>query len=261
MKGIILAGGTGSRLWPITKSISKQLLPVYDTPMLYYPLSTLMFAGIREILIITTESDQASFIKLLGDGSEFGIELRYKVQEKPKGLAEALIIGEDFLAGDPCVLILGDNIFYGVGLGNELQNAIPNSGAHIFTYVVSNPSQYGILTTNDQGIPVGIAEKPAESISNHAVTGLYFFDGKAPNIAKSVTASERGELEITSVIDYYLQRGELTVTHLSRGTAWLDTGTFTSLHDAGTFIRILEERQGMRIGDPHEIASKNSWID
>lgn len=261
MKGIVLAGGTGSRLWPITKVVSKQLLPVYDKPMIYYPVSTLMLAGVREILIITTPHDQESFVELLGDGSQFGIELSYAVQPKPEGLAQAFIIGEKFLDGKSCMMILGDNIFHGVGLGHDLINSIPKSGAHIFTYEVSNPSDYGILKLDSKGIPESITEKPKSFISNLAVTGLYAFDSKVSEIAKGVERSDRGEYEITSVINSYLISNTLTYTALSRGTAWLDTGNPQSLNDATDYIRIIEERTGLKIGCLEEIAFRNSWIN
>ena len=261
MKGIVLAGGTGSRLWPITKVVSKQLLPVYDKPMIYYPVSTLMLAGVREILIITTPHDQESFIELLGDGSQFGIELSYAVQPKPEGLAQAFIIGEKFLDGKSCMMILGDNIFHGVGLGHDLINSIPKSGAHIFTYEVSNPSDYGILKLDSKGLPESITEKPKSFISNLAVTGLYAFDSKVSEIAKGVEPSDRGEYEITSVINSYLISNTLTSTALSRGTAWLDTGNPQSLNDAADYIRIIEERTGLKIGCLEEIAFRNSWIN
>jgi glucose-1-phosphate thymidylyltransferase len=260
MRGIVLAGGTGSRLWPITTSVSKQLLPVYDKPMIYYSISTLMLAGIREILIITTPSDQESFQKLLGDGSNFGISFTYAVQPKPEGLAQALIIGEEFLKGDSCLLILGDNIFHGAGLGNELSRSLPKSGAHIFTYKVSNPSEYGVLELDLNNNPISITEKPKNYISDLAVTGLYYFDGDASMLAKTVKPSSRGELEITALIDIYLKRQNLTFTPLTRGTAWLDTGNPDSLNDAAAYIRIIEERTGLKIACPEEIAFRNNWI-
>jgi glucose-1-phosphate thymidylyltransferase len=261
MKGIVLAGGTGSRLWPITRSISKQLLPVYDKPMIYYPISTLMLAGVRDILIITTPHDQDAFKKILGDGKEFGMRFSYCVQPKPEGLAQALILGESFLDGETCLLILGDNIFYGVGLGNDLKNLLPTSGAQIFTYEVSDPENYGVISLDLDGTPLSIEEKPKNPKSNLAVTGLYFFDDKASRIAKSVAPSQRGELEITSVIEEYLHRGTLNVRKLNRGTAWLDTGTPSSLHEAASFIRVIEERTGLKIGCLEEIAFSNSWIN
>ena len=261
MKGIVLAGGTGSRLWPITRSISKQLLPVYDKPMIYYPISTLMLAGIREILIITTPHDQSQFKELLGDGSDFGVSFQYAQQPKPKGLAQAFTIGEEFLAGDSCLMILGDNIFHGVGLGRDLINELPGSGAHIFTYEVSNPSDYGILEVDQNGHPVAITEKPVVSKSNLAVTGIYFFDGNVSAVAKEVEPSKRGELEITSVIDHYLKAGSLTFTRLSRGSAWLDTGNPDSLNNAALYVKIIEDRTGLKIACLEEIAWTNGWID
>ena len=260
MKGIVLAGGSGTRLWPLTKSTSKQLLPVYDKPMIYYPISTLMLSGIREILIITTPSDLNIFKNLLGDGSDFGISLSYKVQEKPEGLAQALTIGEDFLGENSCLLILGDNIFHGVGLGAELIHSLPNNGAHVFTYNVSNPSDYGVLEVDSNNQPISIIEKPKTFVSNLAVTGLYFFDNHAAEFAKTIKPSARGELEITSLIEIYLRSGKLTFTHLTRGTAWLDTGSPEKLNDASAFVRIIEERTGLKIGCPEEIALTNNWI-
>ena len=260
MKGIVLAGGTGSRLWPITKSVSKQLLPVYDKPMIYYPISTLMLAGVREILIITTPDDQPAFKNLLGDGSNFGITFTYAVQPKPEGLAQALIIGEEFLAGDSCLMILGDNIFHGAGLGHELARSLPTSGAHIFTYEVSNPSDYGVLELDKDQRPISITEKPKQYVSNLAVTGLYFFDHQASAAAKTIEPSPRGELEITSLIEHYLRNQELTFTALTRGTAWLDTGNPNLLNDAAAYIRIIEERTGLKIACPEEIAYEQGWI-
>jgi glucose-1-phosphate thymidylyltransferase len=261
MKGIVLAGGTGSRLWPLTKSVSKQLLPIYDKPMIYYPLSTLMLAGIREILIITTPHDQKAFQELLGDGSKLGVSFSYETQPEPKGLAQAFVIGETFLSGDSCMMILGDNIFHGAGLGRDIVRDLPSSGAHIFTYEVSNPSDYGILKLDKNGKPVSITEKPVEFVSNLAVTGVYFFDGKVSEIAKNVQPSKRGEMEITSVIDDYLKSGSLSFTSLSRGSAWLDTGNANSLSDAATYVRIIEERTGLKIGCIEEIAWRNAWIN
>jgi glucose-1-phosphate thymidylyltransferase len=261
MKGIVLAGGTGSRLWPLTKSVSKQLLPIYDKPMIYYPLSTLMLAGIREILIITTPHDQKAFQELLGDGSKLGVSFSYETQPEPKGLAQAFVIGETFLSGDSCMMILGDNIFHGAGLGRDIVRDLPSSGAHIFTYEVSNPSDYGILKLDKNGKPVSITEKPVEFVSNLAVTGVYFFDGKVSEIAKNVQPSKRGEMEITSVIDDYLKSGSLSFTSLSRGSAWLDTGNANSLSDAATYVRIIEERTGLKIGCIEEIAWRNEWIE
>ena len=260
MRGIVLAGGTGSRLWPITKVVSKQLLPVYDMPLFYYPLATLMLAGVREILIITTPHDRSSFEMLLGDGSQFGIRLSYATQPKPEGLAQAFIIGKDFLAGDSCLMILGDNIFHGAGLGNELARTFPAKGAHIFTYEVSNPHDYGILTLNTLGKPVSIEEKPKHTKSNLAVTGMYFFDGEVSKNASLVKPSMRGELEITSLIEMYLHRNELSFTYLSRGIAWLDTGSVNAMHDASTYVRVLEERTGLKIACLEEISLQNGWI-
>jgi glucose-1-phosphate thymidylyltransferase len=261
MKGIVLAGGTGSRLWPITKSVSKQLLPVYDKPMIYYPISTLMLAGIQEILLISTPQDKEAFESLLGNGSAFGINIQYAIQPKPEGLAQAFIIGENFLGQDSCMMILGDNLFHGVGLGNELSNSLPSTGAHIFTYEVANPSEYGVLEIDDLSSPVSITEKPQKYTSNLAVTGLYFFDSKVSALAKAVKPSSRGELEITSLIDVYLKAGTLTYTKLSRGTAWLDTGNSDSLHDAASYIRIIEDRTGLKIACLEEIAWNKGWID
>lgn len=260
MKGIVLAGGTGSRLWPITRSISKQLLPVYDKPMIYYPISTLMLAGIREILIITTPHDQPQFKELLGDGSEFGVSFQYAQQPEPKGLAQAFIIGEEFLAGESCLMILGDNIFHGVGLGNELKKILPIEGSHIFTYEVSDPSNYGILTIDNLGNPISVIEKPKNSQSKMAITGLYYFDAEVSKIARTVKPSLRGELEITSIIGDYLGNKMLSFSHLSRGTAWLDTGSPKSLQDASTYIRVIEERTGLKIAALEEIAFKQGWI-
>ena len=240
MKGIVLAGGTGSRLWPVTKVTSKQLLPIYDKPLIYYPLSTLMLAGVREILIITTPHDLTSFKLLLGDGSDLGIQLEYVTQEKPEGLAQAYILAEKFLGEESSLMILGDNIFHGIGLGYELKNKLPSVGAHIFTYKVVNPNQYGILTVDNKNIPISVVEKPETTKSNLAITGLYFFDNEVSNIAKNITPSSRGELEITSIIEHYLEQSNLSVTQLSRGVAWLDTGNPNSMHDASTYIRVME---------------------
>jgi glucose-1-phosphate thymidylyltransferase len=260
MKGIVLAGGTGSRLWPITRSVSKQLLPVYDKPMIYYPISTLMLAGIREILIITTPHDQSQFKELLGDGSDFGVSFVYATQPEPRGLAQAFTIGEEFLAGDSCLMILGDNIFHGAGLGRDIARNLPKSGAHVFTYEVSNPSDYGILEVNLEEKPISITEKPTHFISNLAVTGVYFFDGRVSEVAKNVQPSMRGELEITSVIDHYLQSDSLTFTRISRGSAWLDTGNPDSLNDAAAYVKIIEDRTGMKIACLEEIAFSQGWM-
>jgi len=261
MKGIVLAGGTGSRLWPITKVISKQLLPIYDKPMIYYPLATLMLAGVRDILIITTPHDQAQFEELLGDGSEIGVSFHYATQPEPKGLAQALTIGEEFLSGQSCLMILGDNIFHGAGLGRDIRNALPKFGAHIFTYEVSNPSEYGVLELNQDGTPMSVSEKPESPESNLAITGIYFFDEKVIEIAKAVEPSKRGELEITSVISQYLKDKTLTYTKLSRGSAWLDTGHPNSLNDAADYVRIIEERTGLKIACLEEISLIQGWIN
>jgi glucose-1-phosphate thymidylyltransferase len=244
----------------MTRSISKQLLPVYDKPMIYYPISTLMLAGIREILIITTPHDQSQFKELLGDGSELGVSFKYAMQPEPKGLAQAFTIGKEFLSGESCLMILGDNIFHGSGLGRDLVGELPSKGAHIFTYEVSNPSDYGVLEVNSVGKIISITEKPKNYISNLAVTGLYFFDGNVSQIAQTVKPSLRGEMEITSLIDHYLQSSHLTFTALSRGTAWLDTGKPDALSDASAYVRIIEERTGLKIGCIEEIAFQNGWI-
>ncbi len=261
MKGIILAGGTGSRLWPITLGVSKQLLPVFDKPMIHYPLGTLMVAGLREVLIITTPEDQDSFRRLLGDGSDLGMELQYVVQPRPEGLAQAFILGADFLAGRGAALILGDNIFHGPGLGNQLRALTDVDGGHVFAYQVSNPREYGVVSFDAEGRVTAIEEKPAAPKSNFAVPGLYFYDADVVDIARAVRPSARGELEITAVNDAYLQQGRLGVTVLQRGTAWLDTGTFASLNDAATFVRVLEDRQGTKVNCLEEIAWRNGWID
>lgn len=260
MKGIVLAGGTGSRLWPITRSVSKQLLPIYDKPMIHYPISTLMLAGIREILIITTTQDQESFKELLGSGHELGISFQYATQSSPKGLAEALLIGSEFLGGDSCMLILGDNIFHGAGFGQDLLKFSDISGSAIFLYKVANPSAYGVVELDSSGKILSITEKPRESESNLAITGLYIFDSNASTIAQNVKPSARGELEITSVLENYLKSGDLNYSIMSRGTAWLDTGNFNSLHDASTFIRVLEERTGLKVACLEEIAWRNNWL-
>ena len=260
-KGIILAGGLGSRLYPLTMAVSKQLLPVYDKPMVYYPLTVLMLAGIREILVITTQQDKESFQRLLGDGRQWGIHLEYKVQPSPDGLAQAFILAEDFLDGAPSAMVLGDNIFFGHGLPAVLADADAQStGATVFGYRVSDPERYGVVEFDDVGKVQSIIEKPEVPLSNYAVTGLYFMDGTAPKRAKQITPSTRGELEITSLLETYLNEGTLRVEKIGRGYAWLDTGTHASLLDASNFVRTLTERQGLQIGSPDEVAYEMKWI-
>lgn len=261
MKGIILAGGSGTRLYPATLSISKQLLPVFDKPMIYYPMSLLMLAGIREILIISTPRDLPMFRLLLGDGSAFGIDLSYAEQQRPEGLPQAYSIAEPFLRGEASALILGDNIFYGDGLPARLQAAAGKPGATIFATHVENPGDYGVLAFHPDGRPRAVVEKPIEPPSSWAVTGLYFCDGNAPEIARSLRPSQRGETEIVDLLRHYLANGELTVDKLGRGIAWLDTGTHDSLHEASSFVRTLERRQGIKIACPEEIALNAGWLD
>ena len=262
MKGIILAGGSGTRLYPLTEVTSKQLLPVYDKPMIFYPLSTLMLAGIRDILIISTPRDLPNFEKLLGDGSEYGIRLSYKIQEKPNGLAEAFIIGKEFIGKDSVAMILGDNIFYGNGLSLNLKKAVDftEHGAAVFGYYVDDPERFGIVEFNDKGEAVSIEEKPEHPKSNYCVTGLYFYDNSVVKYAKSLRPSKRGELEITDLNRIYLEEGRLNVITLGRGYAWLDTGTVDALSDATEFVKVIEKRQGVMISAIEEIAYKNGWI-
>ncbi len=261
-KGIILAGGAGTRLLPLTAITSKQLLPVYDKPMVHYPLSTLMLAGIRDILIITTPYDRPQFEAMLGDGSRLGINLHYASQERPEGIAQAFLIGEEFIGGEPVCLILGDNIFYGEGLAGKLQQAAEQTeGATVFGYYVRDPERYGVVSFDDEGNATNIEEKPAEPKSHHAVTGLYFYDHQIVDVAKSIEPSDRGELEITDVNSWYLERGQLSVEVLSRGTAWLDTGTHESLLDAGNFVQVIEQRVGLKIACLEEVAFRMGYID
>jgi glucose-1-phosphate thymidylyltransferase len=260
MKGIVLAGGTGSRLWPITWGISKQLIPVYDKPLVHYPIATLMLAGIREILLITTPQDQNSFKRLLGSGEMYGVRFDYEIQDRPRGLADAFLLGEKFIGTDTVSLILGDNIFYGSGLGSQLNKLLEIEGASIFAYKVNDPQRYGVVEFDSKGNVLSIEEKPEFPKSSYAIPGLYFYDNQVIEIAKNVKPSLRGEIEITSINQSYLDLGKLNTKVLERGTAWLDTGTFESLNAASAFIQIIEERQGQKISCLEEIAWRNGWI-
>ncbi|NUR74525.1 MAG: glucose-1-phosphate thymidylyltransferase RfbA [Hamadaea sp.] len=261
MRGILLAGGTGSRLWPITRAVSKQLMPVYDKPMIYYPLTTLVMAGVRDVLVITTPEDSTQFQRLLGDGGQWGLNIGYATQPKPEGIAQAFVIGADFIGDEPVALILGDNIFHGVGLGRQLGEHGELVGGRIFAYQVANPSEYGVVEFAPDGRVLSIEEKPVEPKSRYAVPGLYFYDNEVVQIAANLKPSDRGELEITAVNDAYLRSDRLSVTVLDRGTAWLDTGTFSSMMQAAEFVRVIEERQGLKIGCVEEAAWRAGFID
>jgi glucose-1-phosphate thymidylyltransferase len=260
MKGIILAGGSGTRLWPITQGISKQLMPIYDKPMIYYPLSTLMSAGIKDILIITTPDDQSQFQRLLGDGSQWGISLSYEVQPSPDGLAQAFIIGEDFIGNDKVALVLGDNIFHGMDLGTSLKGCVDPQGGTVFAYEVSDPERYGVVEFDENNRAISVEEKPSAPKSNFAVVGLYFYDNDVVKLAKNVQPSDRGEIEITSINEEYLKRGSLTVTTLQQGDAWLDTGTIDSMTDAADYVRVLQRRTGIIVGSPEAVAFREGFI-